>query len=95
MNAYAPATPEVVDAGATVVAAEAALWCETVTSLDDAGFLLLPRLAVLAERMWADVRDVPGNLGARLRGQAPAWEALGFTDHYRSTALWGHDESAR
>lgn len=89
------ATPEVVDAGATVVAAEAALWCETVTSLDDAGFLLLPRLAVLAERMWADGRTVPGDLGARLRGQAPAWEALGFTDHYRSTALWGHDESAR
>lgn len=83
------ATPEIVESGGRIAAAEAALWCETVTSLDDAAFLLLPRLAVIAERMWADAPATPDDLPARLRAQAPAWEALGFHDHFRSTAVWG------
>jgi hexosaminidase len=61
-----------------VVGFEAAVWCETVTDADDLSFLLLPRLAGLAQRAWA-----PGaarawdDLRVRLGAQAPAWRRDG------------------
>lgn len=63
-----------------VVGFEAAVWCETVRSIDDLTFLLLPRLPVLAERAWTagPARDWEG-VRARLAAQAPVWRRDGLT----------------
>ena len=39
---------------AQVAGVEAAIWCETVSDFDDLTFLLLPRLAGVAQRAWAE-----------------------------------------
>lgn len=39
---------------AQVAGVEAAIWCETVSDLDDLMFLLLPRLAGVAHRAWSE-----------------------------------------
>ncbi|MBO0892816.1 MAG: family 20 glycosylhydrolase, partial [Acidimicrobiales bacterium] len=39
---------------AQVAGVEAAIWCETVSELDDLMFLLLPRMAGVAHRAWSE-----------------------------------------
>lgn len=71
--------------GVRVAGVEAALWCETVTSFDDAAFLLLPRLALVAERAWNPGADTARASGP-LHAHAPVWDALGFGAHFRPAA---------
>lgn len=67
-------------AAEAVVGVEGALWCETVESFDDASFLLLPRLAGVAERGWsAPVAFDRDDLAARLAVQAVPWRDRGLT----------------
>ncbi|MFF3409619.1 beta-N-acetylhexosaminidase [Streptomyces sp. NPDC002742] len=67
-------------AEATIAGVEAAVWCETVTSGEDLEFLLLPRLAGIAERAWS-----PADAGkwddhrSRLAVQSAAWRCRGWT----------------
>jgi hexosaminidase len=37
-----------------VAGVEAAIWCETITNFDDLTFLLLPRLAGVANKSWSE-----------------------------------------
>jgi hexosaminidase len=59
---------------------EAAVWCETVTCGQDLEFLLLPRLAGVAERAWS-----PAGVGTwdeyrdRLATQSTVWARRGWT----------------
>ncbi|MFE1292755.1 family 20 glycosylhydrolase [Streptomyces sp. NPDC058751] len=68
------------DREAAVAGVEAALWCETVTSGEDLEFLLLPRLAGIAERAWS-----PSGAGTwddyrgRLAVQSAAWHRRNWT----------------
>jgi len=74
--------------GLQVVGAEAAIWSETIDGFDDLAFLLLPRLAIAADRMWGATGggDWAGTAG-RLRAAAPAWERLGLGEWFRSTLV--------
>ena len=68
--------------GARVAGVEAAVWCETVESFDDLAFLLLPRLAGVAEKAWTPAVTTWADHEARARGCAPAWDAMGFAARY-------------
>ena len=69
-----------------IAGVEAAVWCETVEDADDLFFLLLPRLAGVAEKGWSPPSEWAGHR-ARLRAQGPVWDALGLT-WFRSSAVW-------
>ncbi|MFI5929257.1 beta-N-acetylhexosaminidase [Micromonospora sp. NPDC051543] len=72
-----------------VLGVEAPLWTESVTSLADIEFLLLPRLPAIAElgwspratHDWADFRD-------RLAGHGPRWSTAGITFHRSPEIPW-------
>ncbi|WFE61829.1 beta-N-acetylhexosaminidase [Micromonospora sp. WMMD714] len=72
-----------------VLGLEAPLWTESVTSLAEIEFLLLPRLPALAEvawstpstRSWAGFRD-------RLAGHGPRWHAAGIAFHPSPEIPW-------
>ncbi len=83
---------DIAEAGLTVAGVEAALWCESVTSFDDAATLLLPRLGLVAQVCWGgplggDVAEA--DVLAAARAQADAWDALGFSAYYRSAGVFG------
>jgi hexosaminidase len=83
---------DIAEAGLTVAGVEAALWCESVTSFDDAATLLLPRLGLVAQVCWGgplggDVAEA--DVLAAARAQADAWDALGFSAYYRSAGVLG------
>ena len=40
-----------------VAGIEAAIWCETITNFRDLQFLLMPRLAGVAEKGWSKSRE--------------------------------------
>ncbi|WP_422736412.1 beta-N-acetylhexosaminidase [Micromonospora sp. WMMD729] len=72
-----------------VLGVEAPLWTESVTSLADIEFLLLPRLPAIAElgwsprakHDWAGFRD-------RLAGHGPRWSTAGITFHPSPEIPW-------
>ncbi|MFF0251940.1 beta-N-acetylhexosaminidase [Micromonospora zamorensis] len=72
-----------------VLGVEAPLWTESVTSLADIEFLLLPRLPAIAELGWSsrathdwdDFRD-------RLARQGPRWATAGITFHRAPEIPW-------
>ncbi|WP_415858562.1 beta-N-acetylhexosaminidase, partial [Micromonospora rifamycinica] len=72
-----------------VLGLEAPLWTESVTSMAEIEFLLLPRLPALAEvawstpstRSWAGFRD-------RLAGHGPRWHAAGIAFHPSPEIPW-------
>lgn len=67
-----------------VVGVEAAIWTETVRTTQDLYWLLLPRLAAVAEVAWtsADRRDWD-DFAARVRVHARRWDDRGLS-WYRS-----------
>jgi hexosaminidase len=67
---------------------EAALWAETIESDADLEFLLLPRLAAVAERAWSPVASEWGELRLRLAAQAPLWERRGWRWFRSSQVPW-------
>ncbi len=82
---------DVQESGVQVAGVEAALWCESVESFDDAAQLLLPRLALVAQRAWGPI-DLDGReVLAATRAQAPAWERLGFGNYYQSAEVFDAD----
>jgi hexosaminidase len=79
-----------IDAGPDSVAGiEAAMWCETVTTGDELEFMLLPRLAGVAERAWS---PAPGarwpEYRDRLAPQARLWSTRGWTFFSSSLVDW-------
>ena len=72
-----------------IAGVEAALWCETIATIDELEFMLLPRLAGVAERAWA---SGPGASWAeyrlRLGPQAPLWHHRGWRFFTSSLVDW-------
>lgn len=73
----------------TVLGVEAPLWTESVTSLAEIEFMLLPRLPAIAElgwspratHDWAAFRD-------RLAGHGPRWTTAGISFHASTEIPW-------
>ena len=73
-------------AGTTLAGLEAAIWGETITSVDDLALLLLPRLALVAETAWHR-RPSPETTRGIVERATADWSSLGFHAWYRSTDL--------
>ncbi|TYB53508.1 family 20 glycosylhydrolase [Nonomuraea sp. PA05] len=74
--------------GARLAGVEAAVWCETVKSFDDLAFLLLPRLAGVAEKAWTERATAWEDFRERVAGHVSWWERLGWDGYYRSAELF-------
>lgn len=57
---------------------EAAIWAESIQDFDDLTFLLLPRLAGIADKAWSRGTTWPDHR-ARLAAHTGIWEQLGIT----------------
>jgi hexosaminidase len=62
---------------AAVLGIECPLWTETVRSIRDVEYLLLPRLPALAELAWSPTAGGWDDLSARLAAEATRWARLG------------------
>ncbi|MEV7326607.1 beta-N-acetylhexosaminidase [Micromonospora sp. NPDC093244] len=72
-----------------VIGVEAPLWTESVTSLADIEFLLLPRLPAIAELGWSPRATHDWNgFRDRLAGHGPRWDAAGITFHRAPEIPW-------
>jgi len=71
---------------AQVAGIEAAIWSETITGFDDLTFLLLPRLAGLADKTWT-AADWAGHRD-RLARHGRLWEQDDLTYFRSSTVDW-------
>ncbi|UBU12631.1 beta-N-acetylhexosaminidase [Nonomuraea gerenzanensis] len=74
--------------GARLAGVEAAVWCETVGSFDDLAFLLLPRLAGIAEKAWTERATTWEDYRERVAAHTSWWERLGWGGYYRSAELF-------
>jgi hexosaminidase len=68
--------------GAAIAGIEAGMWAETVESFDDLAFLLLPRLATVAERAWTHEATGWDEHCARLDGHRDTWSRTGWGAAY-------------
>jgi len=74
---------------------EAAIWCETISSIDELEFLLLPRLAGVAERAWStDPSSTWSEYRGRLGAQAPLWRRRGWRFFTSSLVAWSNAPEA-
>lgn len=79
---------DIQDADVIVAGIEAALWCETVQDFDDVALLLLPRLALVAQRAWGAAEIDIDEVLATARAQDRRWSGLGFANFHRSTEVF-------
>jgi hexosaminidase len=70
-----------------VLGVEAALWTETVTSLEELETMLLPRLAAVAEVAWSPKRDWE-DFRARMVVEGRRWDAAGVSYHSSPQVDW-------
>lgn len=72
-----------------VAGIEAAIWCETITNFKDLQFLLMPRLAGVAEKGWSKVENTNWEeYRVRLGAQAPLWEKADWNYFKSSLVDW-------
>ncbi|EEP71164.1 beta-N-acetylhexosaminidase [Micromonospora sp. ATCC 39149] len=72
-----------------VLGVEAPLWTESVTSLAEIEFMLLPRLPAIAELGWSPRRTHDwASFRRRLAGHGPRWSAAGITFHPAPEIPW-------
>ena len=91
MSAPAPVftLPEIKVGDGAMAGIEAAIWCETVSSFSDLQFLLLPRLAGVAEKGWSRVEQTAWDeYSQRLAAQQPLWEKAGWNYFKSSMVPW-------
>ena len=70
-----------------VAGIEAAIWCETITNFRDLQFLLMPRLAGVAEKGWSKVENTHWDeYKVRLGAQAPLWEKADW-NYFKSSLV--------
>jgi hexosaminidase len=74
---------------AAIVGIEAAMWCETVETMDDLELLLLPRLAGVAEAAWSPSRRAEwADHRARLGEHARLWRRAGWSWYHADSVEW-------
>jgi hexosaminidase len=72
-----------------VAGVEAAIWAETISDFDDLCFLLLPRLAGIAQKAWSDPRSATWtDHRDRLARHGRLWAQDGLTYFRSSTVDW-------
>lgn len=78
----------------SVIGVEAAVWTETLHTLDDLISMLLPRLAAVAEVAWtpADRRDW-ADFAARIAAHGPYWDAHGLSWYPSPQVEWHIERS--
>ena len=82
-----PATAVPGASAAAILGVEAPLWSETVANIRDVEFLLLPRLAAIAEIGWSPAQGHGWEgFRQRLGAQGPRWTALGI-NFYRAPEI--------
>lgn len=80
--------PTVEEPTQKVAGIEAAIWCETVNNFSDLQFLLMPRLAGVAEKGWSQVEKTNWEeYRQRLAGQAPLLEKVGW-NYFKSSLVF-------
>jgi hexosaminidase len=72
----------------SIAGVEAAMWCETVATGAELEFMLLPRLAGVAERAWSTEVTTWQDHRERLAPQASIWSHRGWTFFSSSLADW-------
>nr|WP_245719208.1 beta-N-acetylhexosaminidase [Micromonospora rhizosphaerae] len=74
---------------------EAPLWTESVTSLAEIEFMLLPRLPAIAELAWSPraTHDWAG-FRDRLAGHGPRWATAGIAFHHAPEVPWPAEPAA-
>ena len=90
MYAWDPMTfnPTVEEPTQKVAGIEAAVWCETVHNFSDLQFLLMPRLAGVAEKGWSRVEQTNWEeYRQRLAGQAPLLEKANW-NYFKSSLVF-------
>jgi hexosaminidase len=72
-----------------IIGIEAAIFSETIRTVDDLFFLLLPRLAAIAEVAWSQPEHQDwDSFTVRLRAVAPRWTQSGLTWHRSPQIQW-------
>lgn len=72
-----------------IIGLEAAVWTETIQTVDDLFLLLLPRLAAFAEVAWSPPeRRGWDSFAGRLRVLAPRWSQLGLSWYRSPQVRW-------
>lgn len=67
------------DEAAHILGSQANLWCEYVQDEDTAEYMLLPRLAALAESVWTPVAVKDwGHFSSRLQQHLPLLQEMGY-----------------
>ncbi|MDR2811383.1 MAG: beta-N-acetylhexosaminidase [Tannerellaceae bacterium] len=70
-----------------IAGVEAVIWCETIESISDLQFLLLPRLSGVAEKGWSPQETTGWEMyKKRLAGQSPMWEKAGW-NYFKSSLI--------
>jgi hexosaminidase len=78
-----------------VLGVEAPLWTESVTSLAEIEFMLLPRLPAVAELGWSPrSRHDWSAFRRRLAGHGPRWTTAGITFHRSPEVPWPAERTA-
>ena len=71
-----------------IIGVEAAVWTETITTPDELFFMLLPRLAAVAEVAWSPAGRDWASFRARVAGQARGWDDDGLAWHRSPQVDW-------
>ena len=73
----------------SIIGIEAAVWSETISTVDDLFLLLLPRLAAIAEVAWSQPeRRSWDSFVARVRVVAPRWSQTGLSWYRSPQVRW-------
>lgn len=72
-----------------IAGVEGAIWCETVTNFSDLQFLLMPRLAGVAEKGWSSVENTNWEeYKSRLSSHSLLWENMEWNYFKSSLVDW-------
>ncbi|WP_277638433.1 family 20 glycosylhydrolase [Bacteroides graminisolvens] len=79
------------DASKNIAGVEGAIWCETISNFKELQFLLMPRLAGVAEKGWSKAENTNWDeYKVRLSSQTPLWERMNWYYFKSSLVDWKH-----
>jgi len=77
------------DASKNIAGVEATIWCETINNFKELQFLLMPRLAGVAEKGWSKVENTYWDeYSVRLGSHSPIWKKMNWYFFKSSLVDW-------
>ncbi|NDV57038.1 family 20 glycosylhydrolase [Bacteroides sp. 519] len=77
------------DPSQNIAGVEGAIWCETITNFKELQFMLMPRLAGIAEKGWSKVENTYWEeYRVRLSSHTPLWENMNWYYFKSSMVDW-------